>query len=665
MRKRRSSEGFVLVFTLVLALCAGLILAGTLGYVSFAARQSAVHAARSSCRLAAMSAIEKVKEDVYLAFKQRNGNRSVLGYNVYNWFTSSWTTNTLGTGSFSVNFNTSLASLRTRLDGFTDLNVCLRTAPVDVGGRAEVTFYGTASRVTGSGIPVSVTIAERVSFGVNRSKVFDYAYFVNNYGWFEGSTITANGDVRANGNMSLSQSPKVNGDVYAAFNIDLDARGEIVNGTGTMDNKSIYRNTQYGTSNRARPLYSDDTDPNNVRYNAGGYNAPVTVETRDLRDRLHGHLPDETEEEREETYEQLNMPWISNLNEYIEYGKEFVSRNNVKGSTLSQGSTYYIDNREGNKSDPLHTYDDKQYKTYGYYQGTGPSGDATLPDNYALVLEGTQTNPIKLNGPVVVSNDVVIKGYVTGQGTIYSSRNIHIVGDIKYVNPPTWTDKKAPTDNGNSSKDLLCLSARGNIVMGDCTSSSWLDSTLKKVLTQQPYVQPYECAKEEDEYGNWKSWSDGDIGYPKSDIPSATDKFAGNYTVADGGNKVAQEAVYRQAWNGRRWQNVLDHYEYKTATGRRYYDSVVAPNEISSRASTITQIDAVLYNNHGIFGRLGQCTINGSLVCRNEGMIFSGKLYLNWDYRLYSQSKESVINSLVGMPLGTGEPEVLFWQEVP
>ena len=193
--------------------------------------------------------------------------------------------------------------------------------------------------------------------------------------------------------------------------------------------------------------------------------------------------------------------------------------------------------------------------------------------------------------------------------------------------------------------------------MGDCTSSSWLDTTLKKVLTQQPYVQPYGCAQADD-----GTWIDGDIGYPRA----GKTVFEGNYTAVDGGNKVAQQAVYRQERD--RWgrlQNVLDHYEYKSATGRRYYDSVVAPNEISSRASTITQIDAVLYNNHGIFGKLGQCTINGSLVCRNEGMIFSGKLYLNWDYRLYSGSPENVMNQLVGMPLGTGKPKVLFWQEVP
>lgn len=618
MTSRYSSEGFVLVFSLVLALCAGLVLAGTLGYVSYAARQSAASAARSSCRLAAMSAIEKVKDDVYRTFKARNGNRSVLGVHVYDWFTTGWSATSIGTGGYRVDFDTALNPIRAQLGGFTDLRVRLRSAPVNVGNRAEVTFFATAARMTGNGMLVSVTFAERVSFGVDRSKVFDYAYFVNNYGWFEGSTITANGAVRANGDMSLSQSPKVNGDVFAARNDELNVPGDIKNGTGTMDNKSTYRSTQYGTSNRARPLQVTQDD--------GGYNAPVTVTSADLTARLHGNLR-----------EGLDMPWISGLNEYIEYGKELKS-------TLSQGGTYYINN--ANSGDP----------NYGYYQGAGPSGDPELPDNHALVLEGTQINPIRINGPVVVSNDVVIKGYVTGQGTIYSSRNIHILGDIKYVNPPNWANKEAASGTGNASKDLLCLSAKGNIVMGDCTSSSWLDTTLKKVLTQQPYVQPYACAQADD-----GSWIDGDIGYPKA----GDTVFAGNYTAADGGRKVAEMPVYRQEWNGRRWQNVLDHYDYSSSTGRRYYDSVVAPSEISSRATTITQIDAVLYNNHGIFGKLGQCTINGSLVCRNEGMIFSGKLYLNWDYRLYSGSPENVMNQLVGMPLGTGKPIVLSWQEVP
>ena len=304
MKGRRASGGFVLVFSLVLALCVGVILAGTLGYVSYAARQSAVSATRSCCRLAAMSAIERVKNDVYLTFKRRNGDRSVLGVRVYDWFTTGWSASSLGSGNFRVDFDASLVSLRANenFPALTDLRVRLRSAPVNDGNRALVTFFATASRMTGNGIPVSVTIVERVAFGVDRSKVFDYAYFVNNYGWFEGSTITANGGVRANGDMSLSQSPKVNGDVYAARNDELGVPGDIKNGTGTMDNRSTYRSTQYGTTDRARPLLKSADD--------GGYDAPVTVTSADLTARLHGNLA-----------EGIDMPWISGLNEYIEYGR--------------------------------------------------------------------------------------------------------------------------------------------------------------------------------------------------------------------------------------------------------------------------------------------------------------------------------------------------------
>ena len=137
MKVRRSSSGFVLVFSLVLALCAGVILAATLGYVSFAARQSAISAARSSCRLAAISAIEKVRNDVYLAFKRRNGDRSVLGIRVYDWFTAGWTASSLGAGGFRVDFNASVAPIRAQFPDLADLRVRLRSAPLNDGTRAR------------------------------------------------------------------------------------------------------------------------------------------------------------------------------------------------------------------------------------------------------------------------------------------------------------------------------------------------------------------------------------------------------------------------------------------------------------------------------------------------------------------------------------------------
>ena len=43
------------------------------------------------------------------------------------------------------------------------------------------------------------TITAVLRIGSARSEVFDYVYFINNWGWYYGSTIIANGNVRANG----------------------------------------------------------------------------------------------------------------------------------------------------------------------------------------------------------------------------------------------------------------------------------------------------------------------------------------------------------------------------------------------------------------------------------------------------------------------------------
>ena len=619
-------KGFVLPLSLVLTGCAAIALGAVFTYVTNTGHMGARYAARSGCRLAALSALDAVRGQVYTTFLSHTGNRSLLLRSTsLNWFLSA------GAGSTSIgdaDFSASGDVLKNVAKNFPDhtITVSVASTPEIVGTHALVTFLATAARTDGRG---STTLAARYSFGIDRSPVFDHAYFVNNYGWFEGNEtqIVANGDVRANGDMSLSQNPKINGHVYAANNDELRVPGDIKNGVGAMDSKSTYRTAQFGVNDRARPLQ--------VQAGDGGYDAPATVTTQAKNARLHAKS------------EPLEMPWISDLNQYVEYGQTSEIQ-----STLSQGSTYYVDNRTSNRGGA----------NYGTYQGTGPSGNASLPDNGALVLVGTQANPIRLNGPVVVSNDVVIKGYVTGQGTIYSQRNIHIVGDIQYLNPPTWSGKQQ--NNANNTKDLLGLAAKGNIVLGDPTQTSWMSSTLKNCLSTLPYVQQYQCAKNDD-----GSWGDGDIGYPRV----GESKFCGNYTVSDGGSKVKEEKKEKFHYETQRsgWQTkqvkVIDGYEYVyTIDGsRKYYDSVVPSSALHDIASTITRIDAVLYNNHGIFGNVGSCTINGSLVCRNEGIIFQNHLYLNWDSRLFSGSPESVANSLVGMPVSAALPQMLALQEVP
>ncbi len=52
------------------------------------------------------------------------------------------------------------------------------------------------------------------------SQVFDYEYFLNNWGWWWGSTITGNGGQRANWDFDFRDSPTVNGAIYATDEVD-------------------------------------------------------------------------------------------------------------------------------------------------------------------------------------------------------------------------------------------------------------------------------------------------------------------------------------------------------------------------------------------------------------------------------------------------------------
>ena len=73
---------------------------------------------------------------------------------------------------------------------------------------------------------------------------------------------------------------------------------------------------------------------------------------------------------------------------------------------------------------------------------TATSKYKTITTNGVLsgsaALIGTVDHPILIHGPVTFSQDAVIKGYVSGQGTIYTGRNVHIVGSIKYSRPPDF-----------------------------------------------------------------------------------------------------------------------------------------------------------------------------------------------------------------------------------
>ena len=647
MKRSSSISGFVLPVTVFLLFLCSVAMAAVLGYVAFTTRMTAVHLGNSVCRLAAQSAIEAAKSEIYNTFYQYSGGSSVrigtMTGTAFDWF-DSYSQGTPATATSAGTASTIGSGTVVTLPGTTNINGCTVTPIVWSSGRvagqpaAIVTLRARAVRNNPGGTVSSSTIEERIRFALMRSRVFDNAYFVNNYGWFQGSSITANGDVRANGNLYLDSGCTVNGRAFAAKNDELNVIGTIQN-KGKMQNQSAYWS---GCGNFARP-----TSPawSGGDYYGGGYEAPLTVTTADLENRLYPYQ------------DELTMPYISDLSEYIKYAQD-------SGGKLSGGISYKLDAQGNVTQTSLGTIN-------AHYDGAGPSGNLNLSDKGALVLEGTAANPIVIDGPVVVDSDVIIRGYVKGQGTIYSGRNIHIVGTIQYVNGPTWNHPDTNPDAtaaANMSKDLLGLAAKGNIVMGDYTLSTWLGSSssgLQYYLKSGPYVQQYICDE-----------SDKNIGYPRTKEygwTSNESKFCGDYTQKDGGKKVyvstKTEYVYQ---NGRRVQKTTTTIADKQE--RKYYESVCPEKLIQHLCAdtqtsrgyqpTITRIDAVMYNNHGIIGHIGNCTINGSLVCRNEAMIYEGALKINWDHRLYSGLSGSMSNAL-GLPMDASRPPTtLSWREI-
>ena len=671
---RRASRGFVLIVALSMALAVALVVSAVAGYVSYAARQTRIFLARDRCRFAVQSVIEQAKVEVQAGFSAYVGSSGTgvkidpRQAEVYNWFDN------VSADRRTIGISDSKHEAVTLHDPVGPVNGCTVHVAigyaVDHGANtpvAEVPIVATGVYTYPDGLEVRVTIQECICFATGQSQVFNYAYFVNNYGWMNGSTITINGDMRANADVSLTAST-INGFIYAARNDEVEATGKItLKSYPKIKDITSYRSI---ATSRGRPDVADTDVP-------GAYDAPATscnialpVYDADgiLRSGTVGASSGRPIANAQA--QPIPMPFVSDLGDYVEFANE----------------------RNGTLSYPGYTYTDSAGKTRSvaggsfnaHYLGTGPSGNAELADNGALVLIGTQAHPIEIDGPVVVDNDVIIKGYVKGQGTIYCGRNIHIIGDVKYLNAPTWGHPDANDEavaEANMTKDLFGLIAKGNIVVGDCTSSTWMNSVQKYIDGgSASVVERYACDE-----------SDADIGYPAV--------FQGSYTAQEyvAGHGVNGTGFFakvvpatetytttEQQYNSRtrRWETVtvektrplLDdngNAVFADQVGRRYYQTVCDDNIIASlkESGGIGQIDAVLYNNHGIFGTPGKSgvrfNLNGSLVCRDEALIFSGSgINFNWDMRLMPRPGNGAAERL-GLPVGPQEPYTVSWQEVP
>jgi hypothetical protein len=413
---------------------------------------------------------------------------------------------------------------------------------------------------------VERTVSAVMRYGRTTSEVFNYAYFINNYGWLWGAGIRVNGDVCSNGDFSVKNAT-VNGDILACLNPELGSLGTIT-GDSRKDSIEWYRDH---TGDRARPT-----------------NPTCDLEGEDNND---NGIPDayeygtgfDGESEWKDTQEPVEMPYLGQLDLY----KDLAARRN---GSLRKGGSVIIDE---------------------VYEGT-------------LVIEGTEAEPIEVDGPVVVTEDLIIKGVVKGRGSIYAGRNVHIAGDTRYETAPAWPKPSADPEIDaakNEGADLVGFVARGSIIIGDYTQGGWKSVTAPY---QKPkFTQEYEVLA-----------TDADIGYV-THYKDGRPMFHADYTAKDGGKK-------------------------QDGSDRRYYESSLSDADFTAFADIqVQRVDGILYTNHLFSGKIGVGEFNGTIVSRDEAIIYSGSIDISYDVRVHSDGYEAIDIYLPRSPMR----KLLLWRD--
>ena len=518
--------------------------------------------------LTAQSAMEDAKVNIYSNFINYSST-TLNNMLAFNWFTT-WNSSSLGQ---------TYVYQAPQGAAYSNATITITIIAVTNSGflTRDVVLQCRATSASWSGLVRGVQ--ETVRYQMVRSPIFNHAYFINNFGWLYGSGITVEGDVRANGNVAFQSGPKINGDAYASSNAVLGAAGTI---TGTWNHDSLSSYQSNSSLTNARPATPVTAGGPAWDY---GYDAICTgLQYQAV----------------------LTMPYLGDLDDYKTLATNF-------NGSIKQGTNVLV-----NK----------------VYTGVGPSGVAGAADQGCLMLSGTATNPIVVSGPVVVTGDVIIKGTIKGQGMIYAGRNVHIVSNLTYSTPPVWpkpdnNPSQTAIDTGNA--DMVGLAAKGNIILGNYTQSSWLSAVSSYM--KPTFTQPYTTDP-----------SDATNGYGNA---GNNYTFAGDYTAYDGGYELTPKGG---------------------TTQRHYYESSVATNTVNLFAGTnaLTRVDSILYCNHLLGGQVGAITFNGCLISRDEAIIYSSTIKMNWDVRLSgSGGSSAATNVLVCLPMVNAQPNTVFWQEIP
>lgn len=404
------------------------------------------------------------------------------------------------------------------------------------------------------------------------SEIFDYEYFLNNWGWWWGSSITGYGDNRANWDFDFRYNPTVNGSVLA---------------NGSISENGV-------------PV---DPLSGHVPFSGLAGSDPVSY--------VHAGAP------------RVSMP---NLLDFSYYENKAIA----EGGTLSVGSTLAV---------------------------SGVHRDAAKP---GLFLVGTEANPIVINGPVVIPGDVVIKGRVTGQGTLYVGGNLYLAGDLTYLSGPNYgTPPSSMTPaqrdqwvQDNNGRDLVGFAVRESVFGGDVNSTDWINNCYNPSGYGLRNV------------GNESSLGADGIAHTGDDGIAYLD------TNGDG----SADSAWFDADGDGAVDSAFNHARDIQMTSARAsrisgypVNSSGDPVTYSTQASNnMNRLDGLFYTNHAAAMRLARnnSIVNGSVISRDEAIIFNSTLRFVYDERVHSRYSNDPNRHIdLGLPIA-GRIRVMNFEEL-
>jgi len=254
------------------------------------------------------------------------------------------------------------------------------------------------------------------------------------------------------------------------------------------------------------------------------------------------------------------------------------------------------------------------------------------PEKPGLFLEGTQAEPVLINGVVVIEGDLVIKGFIGGIGAIYVGGNLYLSGDLIYINGPDFSIRPEVCNPSvrdawvlqavDSKKDLVAFMVRESILCGQVNNVEW----------------KRQCYFPEDSGLQFRG---SEAGLGRDGIPGTSDDSK-PFVQADGTESSWRDIDQDGVVDGN--FDFLTHIKLNSARARKIlgypvnkYGTPENYNDYS--ANRFNRLDGVFYTEHafGLRSTIADLEIHGAVIAREEAIVFKNSFNLVYDPRIHSR----------------------------